>query len=96
MEKQEVIQRVLKAHEAITRVKGSDYAPTAEEIEKEIKRQQFKEKVAEARAEWGDSVVSEVVQVVQLADPDGAYSTFEDMGMFAHSEVVEFLYFNQE
>jgi len=96
MENQEIIKQVLEAHRAITRVKGSDWAPTTEEIQKEIQRQRFRARVAEAKAEWGDSVVNETLQIVELADPDGAYSTFEDQGWFSHAEVVEFLYFDQD
>ena len=47
----------------------------------------------QAIEDFGAGVVNEVIQVVELADPDGAYSTFQDMGMFEHAECVEFLYF---
>jgi len=53
----------------------------------------MKEKIQEARETFGDEILSEVLEVVQMSDADGAYSMFEDMGMFDHSECVEFIYF---
>jgi hypothetical protein len=55
-----------------------------------------KEKIQEAIENWGSDVVSTVREIVHLADADGAYVQFEDMGMFEHAECVEFLYFDQE
>ena len=55
-----------------------------------------KEKIHEAVETFGLSVVQEVRMVVELADPDGAYTQFEDMGMFEHAECVAFLYFEEE
>lgn len=43
---------------------------------------------------YGQKIVSEVQDIVEMSDPDAAYSMFEDMGMFDHSECVEFLYFS--
>jgi hypothetical protein len=43
---------------------------------------------------FGDAVVSQTRETVEMSDPDAAYTMFEDMGMFEHSECVEFLYFN--
>lgn len=54
----------------------------------------IKELLVEANDMFGSQVVSETMMVVQVADPDGAYSHFEDMGMFEHAECVEFLYFD--
>ena len=54
----------------------------------------MKQLIAEAISNYGDNVVSEVMQVVSMSDADGAYSLFEDMGYYDHSEVVELLYFN--
>jgi hypothetical protein len=34
-----------------------------------------------------------VVELVQMSDPDGCYSMYQDMGMFDHAECVESLYF---
>jgi hypothetical protein len=31
--------------------------------------------------------------IVEMADADGAYTMFEDMGMFDHAECVSMLYF---
>jgi hypothetical protein len=53
----------------------------------------MKEKIQEARETFGEEILSEVLAVVQMSDADGAYSMFEDMGMFEHSECVEFIYF---
>lgn len=55
-----------------------------------------KEKILEAVETFGLSTVQEVRMVVELADPDGAYTQFEDMGMFEHAECVALLYFDEE
>jgi hypothetical protein len=55
-----------------------------------------KQLIAEAISNYGDNVVSEVMQVVSMSDADGAFSLFEDMGYYDHSEVVELLYFNND
>lgn len=52
-----------------------------------------KELLKEAVELYGSTTVSEVIMVVESSDPDGAYSMFEDLGYFEHSECVEFLYF---
>ena len=51
------------------------------------------DKFKEAIETYGPEIVAEVMNLVQMSDPDGCYTTFEDMGMFEHSECVEFLYF---
>jgi hypothetical protein len=33
------------------------------------------------------------MEVVAMSDADGAYTMFEDQGMFEFAEAVEFLYF---
>ena len=43
---------------------------------------------------FGKAVVQEVIEMVNVSDPDCMYTTFEDMGMFSHAECVEMLYFN--
>jgi hypothetical protein len=53
-----------------------------------------KEALKEAVEIFGKQIVSETIQFVQLADPDGAYTTFQDNGMDDHAEVVEMLYFD--
>lgn len=45
---------------------------------------------------FGRDVVADVELQVELADCDGAYTLFEDAGMFEHAECVEFLYFENE
>lgn len=47
----------------------------------------------QARELFGEIVVLDVIEVVEMSDPDGAYTYFDDMGMFDHAECVEFLYF---
>jgi hypothetical protein len=51
------------------------------------------EKLTQAVENFGREVVAEVRTIVEFADADGAYTTFEDSGMFEHAECVEFLYF---
>jgi len=43
---------------------------------------------------YGQNIVDEVLSLVYLADADGCYSTFQDMGMDEHAECTEFLFFN--
>lgn len=52
-----------------------------------------KELIQDAIECYGKEIVSEVVSLVQMADPDGCYSMFQDMDMPDHAEVVEMLYF---
>lgn len=52
-----------------------------------------KEKIQEAEEQFGKDIVEEVINCVEISDPDGVYSMFEDLGYFDHSECVEFLYF---
>lgn len=52
-----------------------------------------KEKLQQAIEDFGKGIVSEVRTIVQFADADGAYTTFQDQGMYEHAECVEFLYF---
>ena len=47
----------------------------------------------QAIKEFGAGVVRMVIQAAELADPDMAWATFNDMGMFEHTDCVEFLYF---
>jgi len=48
----------------------------------------------EAVSLYGEEVVSQVRETVEMSDPDAAYTMFEDMEMFEHSECVDFLYFS--
>jgi hypothetical protein len=50
-------------------------------------------KIQDAIEEFGANIVHEVIGVVSVSDPDGAYNLFEDMGMFDHQICVEMLYF---
>ena len=50
-------------------------------------------KIQEAIQNFGADVVEYVQMVVEFADPDGAYTTFEDRDMYDHAECVSFLYF---
>ena len=52
-----------------------------------------KELLKEAIEIFGKNLVHEVLEVVYLDDADGAYSTFQDMGMDDHAECVEMLFF---
>jgi|LauGreDrversion4_2_1035121.scaffolds.fasta_scaffold54831_3 hypothetical protein len=52
-----------------------------------------KEKIQEAIETYGRDVVAEVRELVAISDPDGVWSTCQDMGMFEHAECIELLYF---
>ena len=52
-----------------------------------------KELLQEAIEEFGKQIVYEVTSIVEMADADGTYTMFEDMGMFDHAECVSMLYF---
>ena len=54
------------------------------------------EKIAAAIAEFGEDAVYQAMEVVAMSDADGAYTMFEDMGMFECAEAVEFLYFDPD
>jgi hypothetical protein len=51
------------------------------------------EKIQQAKEEFGPEIVSVVVEMVAMADPDGAYSIFEDNSMWNHAEIVSMIYF---
>ena len=51
------------------------------------------EAIDEAKELFGEDVVFQAMEVVAMSDPDGAYTMFEDQGMFEFAEAVEFLYF---
>ena len=50
-------------------------------------------KIQDAIHEFGAYTIHEVIEVVAVSDPDGAYTMFGDMGMFDHQICVEMLYF---
>jgi hypothetical protein len=53
-----------------------------------------KELIAEAVQQYGQNIVTQVMEVVAVSDADGAFAMFEDMGYYDHAEVVELLYFD--
>lgn len=55
-----------------------------------------REYLQEAMREWGTDVVNEALQLVNVSDPDGAYTTFEDQGLYEHADCVGFLYFGDD
>jgi hypothetical protein len=54
------------------------------------------EKIDAAIAQFGEDAVYQAMEVVAMSDADGAYTMFEDMGMFECAEAVEFLYFDPD
>ena len=54
------------------------------------------EKIAAAIAQFGEDAVYQAMEVVAMSDADGAYTMFEDMGLFECAEAVEFLYFDPD
>jgi len=54
----------------------------------------MQEAIDEAIKRWGQDAVYQAMEVVAMSDPDGAYTMFEDLGIFDQAEVVEFLYFD--
>ena len=59
----------------------------------EVRDNKQTRKVAEAIALFGADVVSFVLMIVDLIDPDGAYTTLQDNGNDDAAECVAFLYF---
>jgi hypothetical protein len=53
------------------------------------------EKIDAAIAQFGEDAVYQAMEVVAMSDADGAYTMFEDIGMFECAEAVEFLYFDE-
>lgn len=53
----------------------------------------LKDKIQEAITIYGKDIVNEVIEIVSMSDPDGAYILYEDQDMFDHSECVSFIYF---
>ena len=47
----------------------------------------------EALGMYGENVVIEVEMMVEMSDPDGMFTQYQDMGMYEHAECIEFLYF---
>jgi len=53
------------------------------------------DKIDAAIAQFGEDAVYQAMEVVAMSDADGAYTMFEDTGMFECAEAVEFLYFDE-
>lgn len=53
------------------------------------------DKIDAAIAQFGEDAVFQAMEVVAMSDADGAYTMFEDIGMFECAEAVEFLYFDE-
>lgn len=53
------------------------------------------DKIDAAIAQYGEDAVYQAMEVVAMSDADGAYTMFEDIGMFECAEAVEFLYFDE-
>ena len=51
-----------------------------------------KEFLDEAIETYGEDVVQSVIDMVNMSDPDGAYTIFEDYGWYDYAECVEILY----
>jgi len=52
-----------------------------------------KELLSDAIECFGGQIVAEVMEMVNLADPDCMYSTYQDMGMDQHADCLEMLFF---
>ncbi len=44
--------------------------------------------------EYGQQVVDEVMEMIELSDADGLWSMYNDLGLYNHAEVVELIFFN--
>jgi len=53
----------------------------------------MKTKIKEAEKYFDKEVIQEVVMFVEISDPDGCYTLFQDYGWDNHSECLEFIYF---
>jgi len=50
-------------------------------------------RITRAIEEFGSEIVDFTLSVVYLADPDGAWSLFQERGMMDHAQCVENIYF---
>jgi hypothetical protein len=55
-----------------------------------------RQRIEEARGIWGDEAVETVVLLVEMADPDGAWSEFMDRNQEEMADCVEFIYFGED
>ncbi len=51
------------------------------------------ELILQAIEYFGSQVVSEVLTLIDVSDPDGVWVMFQDMEMEEHAQCIEFLYF---
>ena len=58
----------------------------------DIDIEKTKARLHEAVKIFGLGVVVEVIDLVKVADADGVYVNFEDMGMYEHAECLSYLY----
>jgi len=54
--------------------------------------EKVKARLHEAVKIFGTGVVVDVIELVKVADADGVYTTFEDMGMYEHAECLSYLF----
>jgi hypothetical protein len=52
-----------------------------------------KERIQEAIEAVGQEAVNLALTLVEVSDPDGAYTTLQDMGEFEAAEAVEIIFF---
>lgn len=52
--------------------------------------------IKDALDAYGSAIVNTVLTLVNVSDPDGAYTHFEDEGMHDHADCVAFIYFPHE
>ena len=54
--------------------------------------EKVKARLHEAVKIFGTGVVVDVIDLVSVADADGVYANFEDMGMYEHAECLSYLF----
>ena len=50
-------------------------------------------KIEDAITCYGPHIVNNVLEIVNISDPDGAYTLFEDQGMWDHADCIEMIFF---
>lgn len=53
-----------------------------------------KERIQEAIEAVGQEAVNLALTLAEVSDPDGAYTTLQDMGEFEAAEAIEIIYFD--
>ena len=61
--------------------------------QEETQTQDLGQKIAEAKKLFGLENVETALTLVEFCDPDGAYTTLQDMGQFEIAEVISFIFF---